>query len=203
VNFSGNALRGGGHGSSGGWRLWDVAVTPWLWDRARESFYSVRAGDPEGPPRGPEARFPDFSRRAQPVPNVQRPAYSWRTAERFRGDWRGLRDLSLVAQGIDCSTPQPDDHAAVNRLLAALDRVDLDRPLLPYPHQVPFVTAEQLERARAAQTGRQWAGTGALSAAVAGHGHASGAGGDDPGSTDEKLAPLRWLAQLAANIVEG
>ena len=93
------------------------SITPWLWDRMRESALRGAAGALDDPPVGPAVPFPDFSRRGEPFGNPGQPvpAFSdFRTPglppDDPEADWRGFRALSLVAQGIG-SAQHPDDRA--------------------------------------------------------------------------------------------
>ena len=49
------------------------SITPWLWDRMRESLYAVPPGALDDPPVGPAIPFPDFSRRGDPFGNPGQP----------------------------------------------------------------------------------------------------------------------------------
>jgi len=184
------------------------SITPWLWDRMRESLYGVPPGALDGPPVGPAIPFPDFSRRGDPFGNPGQPvpAFSdFRTPglppDDPEVDWRGFRLLSLVAQGIGHSAQHPDDRSALNRLAATLrGRVDLNRPLPDYPRERPFVTPAQLERARAAQLGRQELAEEIYRQLLLVTGVGPVSAMRNP--SDDELAPRRYLAQLAVNIVD-
>ena len=185
-------------------------ITPWLWDRTLESLYGVPADDSEAPPAGPEVSFPDFSRRGEPngnpgeaVPQFSDLRTPGHAADDPETDWRGFRELSLVAQGIDLTSPDADDTALLNQLAAALlDRLDLNARLPSYPHAQPFVTRARRARALVAQVARQQMAEGIYRRllVVTGTPPVADAAIADP--PDHDLAARRWLAQLAVNIVD-
>ncbi|MGH2651373.1 MAG: hypothetical protein ACRDHK_09205, partial [Actinomycetota bacterium] len=199
-----NVMRGSG-------QEWSIpSITPWLWDRARESFYAVPADDADSSPVGPAIPFPDLTRRGDPFGNPGEPVppfSDFRTPglqpDDPEADWRGFRALSLVAQGIDRTAQHPADRATLSRLATALgSRIDLNRRLPEYPREGPFVTPAQRERARAAQLARQQLAEEIYRQLllVTGVGPVPQSAIQDP--LDGDLAPRRWLAQLAVNIVD-
>jgi hypothetical protein len=167
---------------------------PWPFDRAA-SAYQLPLGDPNGPPAGPPVAFPALS----------------------------LRASAVVPSDSDFRTPGagPDSPGVDWRSrTAALGRVDLNRFLPPYPHQGRGLTAatyraEPLVDAAgrfdaggaavrdqflAAQRARQQLADDIYRRLLAVTGVAEP---EDPASpSDTDLAPRRWLAQLAVNIVD-
>jgi hypothetical protein len=195
-------------GSGQDWRI--PSITPWLWDRARESFYAVPANDPASPPVGPAIPFPDLTRRGDPFGNPGEPVppfSDFRTAgfppHAPEADWRGFRALALVAQGVDRPAQNPDDLAALSRLTAVIwSKVALKQPFPEYPRQGPFVTPAQLESVKTAQRARQQLAEEVYRQLrlVTGVAPVAQPAIHDP--SDTELAVLRWLAQLAVNIVD-
>jgi hypothetical protein len=169
-------------------------VTPWLFDPAA-SAYQFPLGAPDQPPAGPAVPFPDLS----------------------------LRGAAAVPSGSEFRIPGagPNDPRVDWRsLTAALGRVDLNRFLPPYPHQgrgltaaayrpVPLVGgadrfdaggAAVRDQFLAAQGARQRLADDIYRRLLAVTGIAEP---DDPTApSDADLAPRRWLAQLAVNIVD-
>lgn len=167
---------------------------PWLFDRD-SSGYQVPLGIADQPPVGPPIPFPDLAlRTTAPIPansDFQTPGAA---ADDARVDWRSWA--------------------------GALDRVDLNRFLPPYPHQgqgidpaswsrdplvdyggrfdmgPPAVAGQWL----AAQTARQQRAADIYRRLLVVASVATPANPARPSDAD--LAPRRWLAQLAVNIVD-
>jgi hypothetical protein len=154
-------------------------VAPWLYSPTAAP-YQVAASTPDQAPTGGPSRFPDLSLR-----NAALPAQS-----EFTVDWRAVS--------------------------AMLERVNLNRPLPPYPHQGSGSSAPYgppligvADRFDTDQAGSQYLDalferqrladniyrqflkvTGVVSPV------------NPAAPTDAELMPRRWLAQLAANIVD-
>lgn len=179
------------------------SITPWLWDRGAESLYAAPVGDPAGAPAGPAVPFPDLGRRPGPVPAFSDFRIPGRESDDPEADWRGFRDLALVAQGLDGPPRIPADLAARVRQSALIWRkVDLRQPFPEYPHRRPFVGSAQLEQAETAQSARQQMAEELYRhlLLVTGASPIAPSALVDPPDAD--LAPRRWLAQLAVNIVD-
>lgn len=186
------------------------SITPWLWDRTLESFYAVPANDADSPPVGPAVPFPDLTRRGDPFGNPGEPVppfTDFRTPGREpddpEADWRGFRELELVAQGVARPAENPDHLTTLSRLRAMIWRkVALKQSFPEYPRQGPFVTSAQLESAMTAQRARQQLTEEIYRQLllVTGVGPVPRSAIQDPSDAD--LAPRRWLAQLAVNIVD-
>jgi hypothetical protein len=167
-------------------------LAPWLFDRDA-SLYQAPLGGLGRPPSGPAIPFPSLSQRFAAVPS--------------HSDFR---------------TPGlPPGDAAVDWHFAASGpaRVDLNRFLPPYPHQgqgldpssysaTPLVDyasrfdvrADVVAQTRAAQAARQRLADDIYRRLLIVTGVATPVNPAAP--TDAELAPRRWLAQLAANIVD-
>jgi hypothetical protein len=174
------------------------ALTPWIFDLTG-STYTVQAGGvygPHGAPQGGQIAFPAAtSRNATPA------------VSEFNGaDWRFTANLPTVVHG--------------------LGKVDLNRFLSPYPHQgsgtnwpigAPLMgpndlrfdassfstgatPAQVMQQFQAAQTDRQNLANDIYRCLLAVTGIPPVAVPATP--TAAELAPRRWLAQLAANIVD-
>jgi hypothetical protein len=167
---------------------------PWLFDRDAAP-YAPPLDDPFRPPTGPPVAFPDLAlRTTAPVPNDTEFRLPGASAGDPRADWRSL--------------------------VAALGRVDLSRFLPPYPHQgrgldpasyahAPLVGpatrfdaggTSAREQFLAAQLARQKLADDVYRRLLAVTGVPAPADPTHP--TDAELTPRRWLAQLAANVVD-
>src|SRR5262249_45939899 len=167
-----------------------MGLTPWLLDR-NTSGYAVPATYPDQPPSGPAAAFPALAARAAGVPS-------------------GNSDFAIPGQP---ATTLAADWRAVD---AALEKVNLDTPLRPYPHQgdgkktpygPPLTTTYNdrfdptfLAEYQAAQQDRQNLANAIYRRLLSVTGAPKPANPAAP--TDLALQPLRWLAQLAVNIVD-
>ncbi len=161
---------------------------PWLFDRNTASNYTVPAASPDQPPFGPEIPFPPLSAR---VGNV--PAYS---------------DFNLPGQPV---TNPASDWRSFD---AKMDHLDVNRPLPAYPHlekdtngnlvrpyytrfddsgplAQKFVTAQQARQDLARDLYLRLLILTGVSRPV-----------NSATPTDAELAPRRWLAQLAVNMVD-
>jgi hypothetical protein len=195
---------------------WDVdrpAVTPWIYDRVMTSKYALAGTSPADqlPPTGPAIPFPDpGANRPNPVPGNSEFGVPTQA-----GDWRAYNDsFALAASG---------------RITQYLSRVDLNRFLRPYPHlgqgasptgldYVSFTSAAQ-QNATFQSTGRFDSDPGVLQQFQYAQQDRQELADDiyrrlvrvsgvvvppDPTAAtfDQQLAPCRWLAQLAVNIVD-
>jgi hypothetical protein len=151
-------------------------ASPWIYDPSQYPYQMT--ADAEQAPAGPPIPFPVLTLRSQPVP----------------------AESEFSAPGLPPSSPAVDWRA----LSAAIARVDLNRPLTPYPtttsarFDVSLPLADQFQRAtqdrqRLANEiyDRLLRATG-----VPRSGHVP----NQP--TPEELQVRRWLAQLAVNIVD-
>jgi hypothetical protein len=168
-------------------------VTPWLFDRAAFAC-GQPLGDPYLPAVGPPVPFPPLA---------------------LRGSAAVPGDSDFRTPGARFDSPAVDWRSQD----AALGRVDLNRFLPPYPHQgrglspagysaVPLTgaagrfDADPAVRAQflAAQAARQQLADDIYRRLLAVTGVPAPATPASPG--DAELAPRRWLAQLAVNIVD-
>jgi hypothetical protein len=170
------------------------SVIPWLFDRDA-SAYVPPLNNADQPPTGPPVAFPALALRSGlPVP--------------LNSEFR--------VPGLPPDNPRVDWRSAD----AALGRVDLNRFLPPYPHQgrgsdattyqpAPLVgyadrfdTGDPTVRDQflAAQAARQALADDVYRRLLAVAGVAAPA--DPAHPTDGELVPRRWLAQLAANVVD-
>ncbi|HEY7329540.1 MAG TPA: hypothetical protein VH592_18015 [Gemmataceae bacterium] len=169
-------------------------VSPWLFDRA-SSGYQVPLGGADQPPIGPPIPFPDLPlRTTTPIPTDSDFQVPGATPTDPRVDWRSWA--------------------------GALGRVDLHRFLPPYPHQGqgldraswspiplmavggrfdtgPVAVATQFG---AAQTARQQLANDIYRRLLVVTSVSAPTNPVRPSNAD--LAPRRWLAQLAVNIVD-
>jgi hypothetical protein len=149
-------------------------VTPWLFSSPRNPPppYQVPASSPTEAPAGPPLPFPPLALRTQGIANGE-----------FDSDWRA------------------DD--------ADLGRVNLNRRLTPYPLPSPqtlatynarFDVPDAAEQFQRAQQDRQRLADAIYRRLLAVTGPPTPLDPTTP--TDAELAPRRWLAQLAVNIVD-
>jgi hypothetical protein len=177
-----------------GWDLDRPGIMPWLFDRDA-SGYQPPLDNPGAAPRGPTVPFPALDLRTTAIV----PEHS-----EFR------------TPGADPTNPAVDWRSAV----AVLGRVNLNRFLPPYPHQGRGTTPASYSRQPlvdpggrfdagdvavreqflAAQVARQRLADDVYRRLLAVTGPATPV--DPVRPTDAELAPRRWLAQLAANVVD-
>ncbi|HZY85451.1 MAG TPA: hypothetical protein VFE78_11515, partial [Gemmataceae bacterium] len=157
-----------------------AGVSPWVYD---PTLYPYAAG-PDGVPAGPPVPFPNLALR-----NTEVPANS---------DF-GAPQLPPGGPGVDWRC-----------LPAGLGRVNLNQRLTPYPLPAPQAAADYAQRFdvpaladqfQQAQRDRQQLADGIYTRLLAVAGvPRSAAVADQP--TDAELQVRRWLAQLAANVVD-
>jgi hypothetical protein len=181
------------------------AYTPWIYDLT-QSQYTVPLNS-SGPPQGPPLAFPN--------PLTQRVNGS---KGEFSGDWRGFNNTWWPL-------------ANPNTLQLALGKIDLNRPLTPYPLMPaggnPYGGSAQTQATymgrfddpnnmnydqnnfaslvaqyQKAQTDRQNLANDIYRRLLAITGVAPVSPLNLGTPTDNDLAPRRWLAQLAVNIVD-
>jgi hypothetical protein len=158
-------------------------LSPWVYNPLVPSPYTVNALTPTLPPTGGAIPFPALTQRTQALP----------VGTDFTGNWRA-KDATQV-------------------LGSALGRIDLNRPLPPFPHMASGSTpaivgpnqrydnnAAALAASNLATLARQQFAIDIYVRLLAVTGVAPPSNLKTPTAAD--LAPRRWLAQLAANIVD-
>jgi hypothetical protein len=169
-------------------------VPPWLFDRDASGYRPAPLAA-ESPPTGPPVPFPSLALR----PTVPVPP-----------------DSDFRTPGAPATDPSVDWRANVS----AVGRLNLNRFLPPYPHQGQGLTADTIsavplvgygirfdagdpaiyQQFLAAQAARQQLADDVYRILLAVTGVAAPQNPASP--TDAELAPRRWLAQLAVNIVD-
>jgi hypothetical protein len=165
--------------------LVEPGLSPWVFNPTNPPQYLVNAATPSLPPVGTPISFPSFTQRTAVPPPPNPPAGS-----DFTANWRAVS--------------------------AALGRIDLNRPLPPFPHMASGATPALVgPNARydtnpallapngpfqIAMQARQQFAYDIYSRLLLVTGVAPPANPATP--TAAELAPRRWLAQLAVNIVD-
>src|SRR5262249_31696614 len=152
-------------------------------------------GNPELPPTGPAVPFPDLAlRETLPVPSNSEFKAPGGGPGDPRVDWRSL-DAALGRADLNRFLP-PYPHPGEGLSHAAARAA----PLVPYGSRFDAGGAGVLDHFLEAQAARQGLADDIYRRLLAATGVSAPADSAQP--TDEELQPRRWLAQLAANIVD-
>lgn len=168
-------------------------VIPWLFDRSA-SAYQPPLDRPNQPPTGPPVAFPALTERKTRVPESS----DFRTPGAEPGsplaDWRST-DAALGRVDVNCFLP-PYPHQGQGLDLATY----APEPMVGYADQFDPVLPKVRQQFLAAQAARQRLADDIYRRLLVVTGVPTARNPAEP--KDEELRPRRWLAQLAANIVD-